>query len=353
MDDLIKKSLNKLFFTNILLILLPLFSIPLYTKRIELNPEDTNSRLSITFILGQDSDKKNPFYSTAESYFRSNKKEKTEIVITHFSSLAEVQEYLIQHAPANNLPWGLVNLVSHGNQCQGLRVKITANGSRASAQNIRKGIAEGLLNEMPKHVLDENSLVVLHACGLGKDTELTEAVKMAFSGKFFKPIVQSSPYFEYYVTSKNKESEIARFEADYWYIYYKMGYRPEDRVIEQQLKNKYKGESLDWHTALQKTAAYKAGDVFHYTYDVPVKWVIRYPHVDSVPTPKSQRECEDWVRKNPQIMTDLKDINIPPGKFNWWFRKIYVKNDDGSKSPALWVKGYCTFFCVLKLRPPA
>ena len=327
-----------------------MFPVPLRTEISKPFYASPSQRQNITFILGEDQGLKNPFYSKAEQYYRMDEKEKTEFVITSCRSLAEVQEYLLRHVPRDQ-PWGLINLVSHGNPYQGLRAKVTPNGKRASPESIFEGLAAGELKKMPARFVDNKTRISLHACGLGYNRELTEAVQAAFSGPVDTPVVKSSKYFEYYVGDAHAESNIRKFMADYWLISYKMGYRPSDRIIARMLRNKYPGQKIKWREALLKERANKAGEVFHYTFDVPVKWVFPYSSRDSVPDLRSQRECLEWVNRNSRILQDLKTLDIPSEKFNWWMRRIYLRNDDGSSTPALWVKGYSTILCVLKLLP--
>ena len=306
-------------------------------------------RETITFILGDDVDKKNPFYLKAELYYRFNEDNKTEKVITSCHSLIEVQEYLIENTVPK--PWDLINLVSHGNQYLGLSVKITPDGKRASVENIQESQENGIFKNISKDVINDKTIIVLHGCGLGNNLELADAIKSAFSNKDTSPQIKTSKHFEYYVSDESNEQKITKHLADFWITNYKMGYKPSNRVIEKRLAAKYPESDVNWKEALLKEHASKAGEVFHYTFEIPVKWVFKYDCKDSIPKLENKNLRLQWASQNPTISQDLKKLNISPDKFNWWMRNIYVKNEDGSKTPALWVKGYCTMLCVLKLLP--
>ena len=303
----------------------------------------------ITFILGDDKDENNPFYQKTEMYYRHHPLNKTERVITHCQSLVEVQEYLANNT--NDKPWNLINLVSHGNQYLGLRVKIEPEGKRASPKRILEAINNGTLKTLSKEVINEETTIALHGCGLGNNQELVDAIGMAFSTKDTRPKLIASNNFEYYVSNEINELNVTKFQAGFWTLYYKMGYKPSNRVIERRLSKKYPEVSIDWAEALSKKEATQANDVFHYEFNVPVKWVFRYETNDKLPDLDSKKEVLEWVSNHTTIMADLKKLDIEPEKFNWWLREIYVKNEDGTKSPAVWVKGYCTILCVLKLLP--
>ena len=308
-------------------------------------------REAITFIMGFDADAKNPFYRNAELYYRYNESEKTELVITSCHSLFAVQEYLMEYAPKNQQPWGLINLVSHGNPYLGLSVKISPDGKRATADRIRESIENGRLQRLPEYLIDDDTQLVLHSCGLGNNRNLVDAITSAFSTKEASPKVEASPYFEYYVPDKENKQQVRKFMGGFWFFHYKMGYKPENMVIENKLANKYPDSDVNWKQALMKEEASEVGDLFHYTFEVPVKWVFTYDCKEDVPQLDTKSSILQWAKEHPKIGKDLQKLDIPPEKFNWWLRNIYVKNEDGSKTPALWVKAYCTTLCVIKLLP--
>ncbi len=305
----------------------------------------------ITFILGDDKASTNPYYAKAELYFRYNDDVKTEKVITHLHTLSEVQGYLCKHAPENGNPWKLVNLVSHGNEYLGLSAKVSPDGKRATSKRIIEGLNNGELRNIPTSVINEQTKIRLHGCGLGNNKSLKYALVQAFSDGINCPELNANEYFEYYLASEDTKRSITKYDAQYWMIGFKMGYQPNDNVLSRKLKNKYPNTDVNWQEALQNEQAYKQGDVFHYTFDVPVKWVIPFENKEDVPLLKTQKESLNWVKTNEKILKDLEKLEIPPDQFNWWARNIYIKNEDGTKSPALWIKGYCTMLCVLELLP--
>ena len=100
--------------------------------------QNNEVRKSITFILGEDKETDNTYYQEAMHYYRHNQNGKTDYVITHCRSLHEVKLYLTENKPINNNPWGLINLVAHGNHLLGLSVKITTDSKRTTSEHLRK-----------------------------------------------------------------------------------------------------------------------------------------------------------------------------------------------------------------------
>lgn len=316
----------------------------------DIQPVEEMERESVTFILGSDRNMDNPYYSKAASYFRNNEKDRTERVVTYCTSLLEVQEYLVNNHTNNKMPWGHINLVSHGNQYLGLSMKITPGGKRTTAKLLQEYLEEGSLINIPGNVISNDTRLELHGCGIAKNVELVKQIGKAFSSDSSSPQIVANEYFEYFVSDIFNENKIEKYDAEYWFIKYKMGYRPNDKSIIRRLDKLYPDIKVNWKEAIDKTHASIPGEVFHYTFDVPVKWVFRYDSKDSVPRLETKKSRLEWARNNERITADLENLEIKPEEINWWIRNIYVKNPDGTKTPALWVKGYCTILCVLRLK---
>jgi len=313
-------------------------------------PDTILPRESITFILGDDRGTENAFYKEAANYYQFSESAKTDYVVRWCRSLLEVRDYLVKNPPSNALPWGTINLVSHGNQWIGLSVEVLPESRRASIDQIKKYIGDNTFNELPFNIVDHNSEIVIHACGVGNNKEFVQIMAEVFRSENAIPVVRASRLFEYY-TSVNSSGVIMESEhyfAKAWFTNYMRGYPPKDEIIYSKLKKKYPESSIDWQDALSREQPRWIGDVYYVTFDVPVKWVIPYPHEDSLPDVSTLKKQKEWIYSRQVIVDALQKIEIPIEEFNWWFRNVYVNNDDGTKSPAIWVKGYSTILCVLQ-----
>lgn len=307
-------------------------------------------RESITFILGEDKELDNPFYAEATNYYLFNEEGKTEQVVTNCRSLLEVQDYLNENHPAGQMPWGLINLVSHGNQWVGLSVKVTPHSKRATSERIREYMENDSLIQLSDSIIDNETEIFIHACGLGNNKEILNTIADAFSGGDSKPKVRASKLFEFYTSVKDNDvvRESQMYYADAQFISYKMGYKPEDQIVVNLLNQKYPNSDIDFSDAVSREQARFVGDTYHYTFEVPVKWVIKYKDSASYPDLSTKKLQVKWINEQKEITDVLKKIDIPINKFNWWFRDVYVNNENGTKSPAVWLKGYCTILCVIK-----
>jgi len=308
-------------------------------------------RQSVTFILGDDIDSSNPFYRNAQQYFKYNDKDKTDLIVTSCNTLLDVQEYLLHQKKSTLVPWGKINMVSHGNQYIGLSTKVTPNSKRASADQILDCLDNNELYTLPKDIIDANTRIELHGCGLGNSLPLLSAFEMAFSNGTDCPEITASKYFEYFINTKESISSIEKFDADFKIVSFKMGYQPEDRILKKKFAKKYPDAKVDWTMALENKVGYESGDVFHFSFDVPLKWIFVFEEEEEVPVLKTKKARMEWAKQNEEIIQTLSKIEIQPDDFNWWMRNIYIENEDGTQSTALWVKGYSTVMCVLELLP--
>lgn len=313
-------------------------------------PENYKSRESITFILGEDREFDNPYYKEAEIYYRHSFTDRTEFLTTSCRTMQEVREYLVNNPPTNNRQWGLINLVSHGNQWIGLSVRLTPDGKRTSENSILKAKKQGLFLPLPDSVIDNHSEIYVHGCAVGKNIELLKAVAELFAAENHKPRVRASPLFEYYTSNQTFMGRISshRHFSKVWYAFYQKGYRPGDIRLSRQLKQRYPKTRILWRDVLTRETPRYVGDIYHYTFDVPVKWTTLYPSQDAVPDISTAAYQQQWIKKQADLMEAITKTEIPLDKFSWQFKKIKYPLENGTLVPGIRVRGYCTVLCVLQ-----
>jgi hypothetical protein len=305
-------------------------------------------RESITFILGEDKDEHNRYYREALLYYTHNPEGRTDRVVGRCRSLLEARDYLEKNKPANGEPWGLINLVSHGNQWVGLSVRVTPDSKRANAERLQEAITRQVFKPLPKTIADRDTEIFVHGCGLGNNHQLIDAIATAFGGHENKPIVRAPRLFEYYASVGSSETvESQRYLAQTFMMSYKMGERPNTNDILNFFQEKHPGTQIDWRVALTQEQPRWIGDPYFYTFEVPVKWVVPV-HVDSIPDVGNHKSRLEWINKRKQIRDELKTLNLPMDKFTWSLNRVYINHEDGSESPGIFVKGYCTILAVLQ-----
>jgi hypothetical protein len=308
-----------------------------------------NSRESITFILGEDREKNNLYYEEASKFYKKNPINRSEYLVTTCASLLEASEYLISNPPANGLPWGSVNLVTHGNQWLGLSVKIQPGGMRTTVKSLQSAIINKILTPLPDNIIDCKSEILLHGCGIGKNEELVNLMGKAFSSNAQKPIIRASKLFESYISVINSDNEYTseKYLAKAWFAYYKKGYRPGDIRLSKQLRQKYPDAPINWRDVLLRKEPRWPGDSYSYTFHVPIKWIVIYPDAESPPDISSEENKQFWLIDQDKLISTIEKTQIPFNRFSWHIKNIKYQLEDGNLIPAIRAKGYTTVLCII------
>lgn len=311
-------------------------------------------RESVTFIMGEDSDLENPFYSKATNYYRYSQTDRTEYVVTSCHSLLKVSDYLKNNPPSNNDPWGVINIVAHSNEWSGLGVPIIPCGSRTTTESIMAAIESGKFLPLSNNIVDAQTEIRIHGCALGRDQELLTMISKAFGGHDAdsqRPVVRSCRYFLFYEITQHKGQVIdcKQYMSDFWYAFYRTGYRPGDIRLSNQLHQRYPNVDMDWRDALTRTKPRWLGDSFHYTFKVPIKWVVTYPDPDYRPDLTRENDQQIWINEQAELQEYLHNFGIPIDCFEWRFKNIDYTYDDGTKEAAIEAAGNCAVLCVLKV----
>ncbi len=305
-------------------------------------------RESITFILGDDASD-NTFYQEAARYYTVNNDDRTEYVVGICRSLKEVRNYLCAHPPTNNLPWGQINLVTHGNQWLGLSVRVLPGKYRSTVGNMEMVMRQGLFSPLPDNVIDSFSEINVHGCGVGHNKLLLDAIGKVFCSNTHKPLVRASLFFENYSSANyaGNISESNRYFTKAFFAYYKKGYRLGDIKLSRQLSQRYPDADIYWRDVLKRTKPRWPGDSFHYTFNVPVKWIVIYENKESIPDISSDEKKQQWLQEQDDLMSVIESTEIPMEKFSWNIKPIKYELDNGQLTPAIRAKGYTTILCIL------
>jgi len=309
------------------------------------------SRESITFILGEDLHGNNNFYKEAARYYQGNGFDRTEFIVFTCSSLTEVREHLVENPPTNDLPWGVINLVTHGNQWLGLSMKIAPGQKRTSVSSLSNAKDEGVFKPLTGGVIDRKTEVFVHGCSVGKNSELLEMIGPVFMCDNEIPLIRASLLFENYAYNSDitgLQNKSLRYFAKAWFAYYKRGYRPCDIRLARQLEKRYPNAEINWIDILSRNKPRWPGDSYHYTFNVPLKWIVTYPNPDCIPDISNEEAKIDWLLDQDELLETIEKMNVSFNKFSWRVKKIKYQLDDGTLIPAIRAKGYATILCILE-----
>ena len=304
-------------------------------------------RSSVTFIMGRDNSSHNPYYSLANQYYRLNPDERTAIVVDSLTSLSQVLQWLRLHPADNGLPYGLVNLVSHGNEFIDLQMTVTPNGLRTSAESLCQAMADSLLLPPDSTIVDGNTLIFLHGCAVGQNQSLLDALAQAFGNR---ATVQASKLFEYYayLSSNHNPQSIRHYFARTWYAFYHPDSNYNEASLLQQLRHSYPADTTHWREGLRRPLQDNPSQLYHYSFIVPCLWDEVYASPADMPLVNTRtRRCQ-WVADKADFRSLLARTQIPQDYFQVkFYRRTYILSDD-SLAFGLHVKARAGVICLIQ-----
>jgi hypothetical protein len=311
--------------------------------------EDTVPRTSITFIVGEDKSGYNQYYTLAGNYYRLNPDDKTELVIGTLTSILEVCNYLKNHPPQNHRPYGLINLVSHGNEFIDLSVLIHPKGVRASAASLIAAVRDSIFAPLDSSIIDSNTLIYLHGCAVGNNQQLLTALALAFGSNQNGVKVKASRLFEYYgYVSKNKNPQsIRHYFAKTWYAFQHPDSVFEQRNLVRQFANRYPNEQTHWAEGINRRFQANLSELYHFSFTVPVLWEEYYDDESTLPLLNSKTKKQEWLKQNKPLLTLLRKTHIPLDYFQFkYYTQKYIQNEE--EVYVLRIKAKAEVICLIQ-----
>ena len=312
-------------------------------------PVDTVQRTSITFILGKDNYQYNQYYTLAGHYYRLHPEDKTDIIIDNFTSIKEVWKYLKTHPSKNNRPYGLINLVSHGNEFLDLSTLVYPYGPRASVKTLQDAISDSILTPLDTTVLDDKSLIFLHGCAVGNNLDLLNELAKAFGAEQNGVRVKASKLFEYYsYLSKNKNPQYIRhYYAKTWYAFYRPDSVPSNLMLASQFEERYPNDSINWHEGIMRRFQSNPGELYHFAFTVPAVWEDIYEDEALIPSVNTRQKRQNWIDNNQPFLDMLNKSGIPYENFQIMFYKHVYKRQSETLH-GLRIKARASIMCLVQ-----
>lgn len=307
-------------------------------------------RAGITFILGEDHGA-NRYYTRAAYYYRTDPVDRTEQVVTECRSLLAARNYLAAHPPHNGEPWGLINLVIHGNEWTGFAAPVLPGGdSQTTAAVLTSVLAAGTFPPSPDTVIDDRSEIILHGCAIGRNGDILRLTGRLFASERNIPIVRSCRYFLLFDADEHNGEpvRVRRFMAKFWYAFFPHGFRPGDIRLARQLARRYPDETVNWRDALSRTAPRWPGDAFQRTFAIPLEWTATYPDTASRPDVRPRAAQQGWLRAQPALQEYLAACGMSTDDFIWTFAATDYPDAAGANLPAIRATGRCSIVSVLQ-----
>lgn len=312
---------------KIILILLSTIFSTQYLKPITITKakiEHPNKPKPIVFIAGFDEDD-NRYYTNAARYFE----ERQFTVIYEKYSLEEIVCWLNQ-AQSEQQQFNEIHIVSHSNPWRGLSLKTLKDGDRITLASLARD-----KNEIPTLNIEKvNPIkIIFHACGLGKNRDLLQAIKTSIDVHSYSQLY-ASPYFNVFGSPY-----AAHYLADAYFVCYPTAHSPGPAALAEEFVSDYPQIQVNWQKALSTKTEEKPGQAYRYRFNIPVVWKTEYATKAAIPMLKTREDIMDAVAENEALATELLQLNIPLEKFRW---RSQVEGN------TLIIKGKTTVQCVLK-----
>lgn len=304
-------------------------------------------RTSITFILGEDNSAYNQYYTLANHYYRLNPDDRTEVVVDNLTSLSQVLDYLREHPADSSRPYGLINLVSHGNEFIDLQATVTPRGARISPQSLREALDEQKLLPPDSTIVDSLTQVYLHGCAVGQNQSLLDGLAEAFGGR---ATVKASKLFEYYAyLSRNQNpSSVRHYFARTWYAFYHPDSVFDEAALIRQLRRSYPHDTTHWREGLRRRLQDNPSQLYHYSFIVPCSYSVIYGAKADLPNVNSRSRREEWIAEHPDFNDLLALTHIPQKYFQTKFYRQTFQSDGDSLLYGLRVKARAGVICLIQ-----
>jgi hypothetical protein len=295
---------------------------------------DGTNRPSVTFIVGEDAEQENQYYSAAKKYYCTHDIGSQSIVIDTCLSLVAIQQFLKTYPTVGNKPWGTINIVAHGNEWTGIKLPIVPNAKeRVNEKTLTAALEKGVLPSLRwTRKVDKLTELHIQGCGVGKDAALLNRMKHAFGGRL--QVVSPEQFVLY-------QSDNQCYLADYFYSFQHPDSTFNKNKSIEELAKRYPTTHLDWATILEKEAGETPKSPFVYRFKIPIRWTVNFAdstQVPQFPNPNNL-QFEDWLFQQKTLMATLDKTNLPKEAFRWVF---------DTQATSMKIYGVCQVVCVLK-----
>ena len=301
-----------------------------------------NQRQYITFIMGEDTKADNPYFAHASNYYQQEIRNGLDTVITNIRTLLDINQYLNDNAPKNGLPWGEIRLIVHSNEWMGLSAPLMEGAKRTTLSGMKKAMEQGLFKRLPENIADTRTQLQLWGCGLGNNQALIDIIGNAFG----QATTYSPKHFVQY--RKDEWGNMKRLLNRCYYTTFPTGYQPSWATLAQRLEKAYPNSTVNWTNALNTPTASRVDKAYHYSFKIPMVWLVSYEDKASRPSVKTQEEKDNWVANQVELQAAFEQYHLDKSDFTWTvYRKMHTFSD-GITEPSIKAIGLCTILCVLE-----
>lgn len=293
-----------------------------------------SGREDVTFILGRDENPSSPMYHQAERFFRDASGGAHAPVVSGLRSLREVRDYLNEHTGE---PWGLVQLVVHGNGAGQMTLPLVPGGEFISAKSLAAAIDQGAIKALPDDRMDHRSEIRILGCALGQNPELLRTLSRALGGSDpERPLVRASRYYTCY-QARGTATPI-RFMSEAWRIVHPIEHPPAADDVLARIQKERPGTNLNIVDALTRHSPRFPGDTFSYRAPATFHWTMVLRRPEDCPLLSDPVRLRCWLGEQMLFFRRLNEADLEIDQMDWTAERTSHFHE-GCERPAVKVKG--------------
>ncbi len=272
------------------------------------------ARERIAFILGQDEPGTPPMFRFARGYFLTDPGDRADRVVSGARSLKEALGHLAAHPASNGRPWGVINLVVHGNATGLMDTPVLPGGPATTTSSLAEAMGAGALPPLPPGRIDGDTEIRIQSCSLGRDPELLAALAEAFTGDG-QPTVRASIYYTAF--AEPLPGLFTRHLSQSWTVILDPGPPPDPQTLGTIFRKQHPGAPIDPVDALERVSPRFLGDPFTLEHPMNLTWSTVYGDPRQMPDFPGQARFESWLRSQLPFRTRLATLGIRFDQLRW------------------------------------
>jgi len=298
--------------------------------------DQATQRETITFVFGPDDDAEHPLTALARAYYQDDPLERTDRVVEDLGSLVEALNYLQDQPPANGQPWGIVNIVAHGNDAGIFGVPLLRGGDPISPEKLSQAMRDRLLKPLPRTILDEQSEIRLIGCALGRNTQLLRLLSRALEQrKGHRPSVGSSIF---YTSFGSTSGQIFHCLARACVVPMRTSEHVGDAQVDKRIRSCAREIGTDAQAVSRRTGPRFLGDSYGHVAEGSFRWLAVFPPPTSPPLIETAYHRDRWLSGDPDFRRYLA-INRIPWEPRQWTVTPSTTAGQHLDSPSIVVRG--------------
>jgi hypothetical protein len=262
----------------------------------------------VVFIYHNDSNKNFEYYLNAHKYYQQSNEFK---LVVDATSLEYIHNWLNRSKLTRKIPWAEIHIVTHGSFQKGIALPVMDNKARSKNRIVDFSPSKSL-TKISAQVIDENTLIKLLACGVGRHKATISGLQTMFTNTENKqPRVKASIGYQFFNVSDKDDSSVESIELDFYSALIAKSFEWHVNDIANAFNEKYPHLDIDWRAAIQNQVKYDSEQEFSHRNSLVLSALAYKDDLDRLGSTKK------YINKHPKLSSLLnKQLVIGNVYFN-------------------------------------